>query len=105
MRRISPPRAATIMSPNRGKHRSVVGAPVAPNIATFVSAKTVSLANILVSWRGTRVGPYRFVPRAYVTRTCRRRSREHGSGDQYRRSNSQLGHSTSPFDAKANGAW
>src|ERR1700677_392301 len=47
---------AAMTSWNCGKHRSIVGAPVAPHIVAFVSAKTVPFANIRGSRRGARIG-------------------------------------------------
>src|ERR1700675_1022639 len=94
-----------MMSWNRGKHGSVVGAPMAPHIVTFVSAKTVPFASILGAWRGARIGVYCEVPRACTTLASHGGSHEHGCGDQCRRQRFQLGHSTSPFDTKSQQRW
>jgi hypothetical protein len=78
---------------------------VAPDIVIFVSAKTVCFANILRSWRGTRIGAYCLVPRVYMTLTCHGGSCKHCRGNQCRRSEFQLGHQLLHLIRKANCVW
>src|SRR5450631_3413391 len=71
-------RQATMMSWNCGEHGSIVGAPVAPHIVAFVSAKTFPFPNILGSQHSGRIGVYCEVPRAYMPLASHGGSREHG---------------------------